>query len=58
MTPFQKKLLIILLALAVLSPIGIFLPAAFNAGDAWGEWSTATVEKLIGFVPEKMKGHG
>lgn len=56
MTPFQKKLLIILLALAVLSPIGIFLPAAFNAGDAWGEWSTATVEKLIGFVPEKMKG--
>jgi cobalt/nickel transport protein len=55
MTPFQKKLLLILIVLAVLSPIGIYLPAAFNAEGAWGEWSTETVEKMVGFVPEKMK---
>ncbi len=55
MSAFQKKLLIILVVLAVISPIGIYLPAAFNAEDAWGEWSTETVEKLVGFVPEKMK---
>jgi cobalt/nickel transport protein len=37
------------------SPVGIYLPMKFNARDAWGEWSTETVEKLIGFVPEKLK---
>ncbi len=55
MNAFQKKLLVILVVLAVISPIGIYLPTAFNAEDAWGEWSTETVEKLVGFVPEKMK---
>jgi len=52
---FQKKLLVILLALAVLSPVGIFLPSLFNAGDAWGEWSAETIEKMAGFVPEGLK---
>jgi hypothetical protein len=55
MSRFQKKLLVILIVLAVLSPLGIYLPARFNAGDAWGEWSTETIEKLVGFVPEKLK---
>lgn len=55
MTAFQKKLLVILLVLAVLTPIGIYLPTAFNAGDAWGEWSTETMEKMIGFVPDGLK---
>ncbi len=55
MTAFQKKLLVILLVLAVLTPVGIYLPARFNAGDAWGEWSAETMEKMIGFVPEGLK---
>jgi cobalt/nickel transport protein len=55
MSSFQKKLLIALVVLAVISPIGIYLPTAFNAEDAWGEWSSETVEKLVGYVPEKMK---
>ncbi len=55
MTSFQKKLLVILLVLAVLTPIGIYLPSAFNAGDAWGEWSTETIEKMIGYIPEGLR---
>jgi hypothetical protein len=27
------------------------LPAYFNAGDAWGEWSAQTVKELVGYVP-------
>ncbi|MBP7737061.1 MAG: cobalamin biosynthesis protein [Spirochaetes bacterium] len=55
MSPFQRKLLAILIVMAVISPIGVYLPARFNAGDAWGEWSTETIEKMIGFVPVKLK---
>ena len=55
MSSFRKKILIALVILAVVSPIGIYLPAKFNAEDAWGEWSTETIEKMIGFVPEKLK---
>ena len=55
MSTVQKKLLIALVVLAILSPIGIYLPAKFNAEDAWGEWSAKTIEKQLGFVPEKMK---
>lgn len=55
MSPFQKKILIALVILAIVSPIGIYLPAKFKAEDAWGEWSTETIEKLVGFVPAKMK---
>lgn len=55
MTSFQKKLLVILAALAVLSPLGIILPEKFGAGDAWGEWSTETIQELVGFIPEKLK---
>ncbi len=55
MTRFQKKLWIGLIIMAILSPIGIILPEKFNAGDAWGEWGTDTIEKLLGYVPEGLK---
>lgn len=55
MTGFQKRLLLFLLALAILSPLGIILPEAFKAGDAWGEWSVDTIKEMVGFVPEGMK---
>ncbi len=55
MSPFQKKLLVALVILAILSPLGIILPEKFKAGDAWGEWSTETIQELVGFIPEKMK---
>jgi hypothetical protein len=55
MNKFKKKIGIALLVLALISPLGIFLPRWFNAGDAWGEWSTDQVKKEIGYVPEGMK---
>ncbi len=38
----------------VLSPLGILVPAAFRAGDAWGEWSPDTLKKMLGFIPEGL----
>jgi len=35
MNKLQKRILIFLMVLIVLTPIGIFLPMAFDAGDAW-----------------------
>jgi cobalt/nickel transport protein len=55
MTRFQKKLWIGLLVLALLSPLGIFLPEKFNAEEAWGEWGTDRLEKLVGYIPEGLK---
>jgi cobalt/nickel transport protein len=55
MTSFQKKILVALIVLAVVSPIGIYLPMKFKAEDAWGEWSTETIQKLFGFVPKKLR---
>lgn len=50
----QKKILIFLLVLCIVSPIGILLPMFFNANDAWGEWSAQTVKELVGYVPEGL----
>lgn len=54
MNKFQKKILIILLLLCLITPVGILLPAFFNAGDAWGEWSAQTVKELVGYVPKGL----
>jgi hypothetical protein len=55
MTRSQKKLWIGLIILAFFSPLGIILPEKFKAGDAWGEWGTDTLEKLLGYVPEGLR---
>ncbi len=55
MEKFKKKLYIGLLIAALITPIGIFLPQWFNAGDAWGEWSIETVQKKIGYTPAGME---
>lgn len=41
--------------MALLSPVGILLPAKFGSGDAWGEWGADTLEKILGFVPDGLK---
>lgn len=51
MKPFQKKLWIGLLVMAVLSPLGVVLPKLFNAEDAWGEWSAEKLRELVGYLP-------
>ena len=37
--------------LAVVSPLGLYLPDKFNVGAAWGEWSADTIKKMVGYVP-------
>ena len=54
MTRLQKKILGALLILCLITPIGILLPAYFDAGDAWGEWSAETVKELVGYVPRGL----
>ena len=54
MNKLQKKILVILLTLCLLTPVGILLPAFFNTGDAWGEWSVQTVKELVGYVPKGL----
>ena len=49
-----KRLWIGLLILVVLSPLGLYLPAKFGAGSAWGEWSADEIEKLVGYRPQGM----
>jgi len=55
MNKFKKKTLIYLLIIAVLTPIGIFLPEIFKAGDAWGEWGVDTVKNMVGYAPKGME---
>lgn len=45
--------------LIILSPLGLFLPELFRAGDAWGEWGINGIKELVGYVPpglEKLSG--
>jgi cobalt/nickel transport protein len=51
----QRKILIVLLVLCLLTPTGILLPMLFNAGEAWGEWSAETVKELVGYVPKGLE---
>ncbi|MBI5696880.1 MAG: cobalamin biosynthesis protein [Nitrospirae bacterium] len=55
MTQFQKKLWIGLGIMALLTPLGIYLPEKFGAGDAWGEWGTDTLKEMLGYVPAGLE---
>ncbi|MEI6121996.1 MAG: PDGLE domain-containing protein [Bacteroidota bacterium] len=55
MNKLQKKILIALIILTLLTPAGLLLPMVFNAGDAWGEWSAETVKGILGYVPEGLQ---
>jgi cobalt/nickel transport protein len=48
----MTKLWIGLGVLAVLSPLGLYLPQKFKAGDAWGEWDGETIKGLVGYIPK------
>jgi hypothetical protein len=48
------RLWIALGLLALLTPLGLWLPQRLKAGDAWGEWGPEQVSKQVGFVPEGM----
>jgi hypothetical protein len=50
-----NKLWIGLGVLAVISPIGLYLPNKFKAGSAWGEWSGSEIKHLIGYAPKGLE---
>ena len=51
----SRKLWIGIAVLIVLSPLGLILPAIFNSGSAWGEWSKEEVREQVGYVPSGME---
>jgi len=54
----STKLWIGLLILIILSPLGLILPARFNSGSAWGEWSKEEIRRMVGYVPGGMERSG
>lgn len=52
----RSKAQIFIMLLVLCSPLGLYLPARFGAGSAWGEWSTDEIQRLIGYVPAGMHG--
>ena len=51
---FRRKLSLGLLALALLTPLGIVLPRVFRAEGTWGEWGPEHLRKVLGYVPERL----
>ncbi len=49
-----RRLWIVVIALAVLTPFGLWLPARFGAGGAWGEWSAREIGERLGYTPRGM----
>lgn len=43
-----------MLVVIVLCPLGLIIPAHFQAGDAWGEWGADEMTKLVGYVPQGL----
>jgi cobalt/nickel transport protein len=41
--------------LAVISPVGLYLPDKFKAGSAWGEWGAEEMKDLVGYVPKGLE---
>ena len=41
--------------LALLSPLGIIMPAFTGAGPAWGEWGPEELQKMLGYLPSGLK---
>jgi len=42
-------------ALVVMSPLGLYLPARFAAGSAWGEWGSNEIAKIAGYTPAGLR---
>ena len=49
------KLLIGIVALIIISPLGLLLPEHFKAGSAWGEWGASEMQKLVGYIPRGLE---
>lgn len=52
--PLERRLAWGLGAIALLTPLGLYLPAKFGAGSAWGEWSAQQIGRVAGYVPSGL----
>ena len=50
-----RGLLVALVVMALLTPIGLYLPQIMKAGAAWGEWGIHEVRKMVGYAPAGME---
>lgn len=50
-----RKLWIGIALLALLSPIGIVVPAWLRSGAAWGEWTSEELRAVTGYVPRGLQ---
>ena len=50
-----RPLLAALAVMALLTPVGLYLPAIMKAGSAWGEWGVQEVRTLVGYAPREME---
>jgi cobalt/nickel transport protein len=50
-----RKLWLALVVLALVSPVGLYLPEVMNAGAAWGEWGVDEIKQMIGYAPAGMQ---
>jgi hypothetical protein len=46
-----------LVILALVSPIGLYLPEMMRAGAAWGEWGVGEIRQTLGYAPAGMERH-
>ncbi|OGP76157.1 MAG: hypothetical protein A2Z13_00335 [Deltaproteobacteria bacterium RBG_16_64_85] len=50
-----RKFLVALIVMALLSPLGLYLPRILKAGSAWGEWGVDEIREMVGYEPQGMK---
>ena len=50
-----KALWYTVIALILLSPLGLIIPQWLKAGGAWGEWGEDELKNIAGYVPEGFK---
>jgi cobalt/nickel transport protein len=50
-----RNLLIALGVMALLTPVGLYLPRILQAGGAWGEWGIDEVRTMVGYAPAGME---
>jgi PDGLE domain len=50
-----RKFLVAMIVMALLSPIGLYLPRIVKAGSAWGEWTVWEIRTMVGYAPEGLE---
>ncbi len=50
-----RPFLAALAVMALLTPVGLYLPEIMKAGRAWGEWGVQEVRAVVGYAPREME---